>query len=532
MISNFKPRNLNLSKKSLVINRNSMVVSSHQLASSVGIEILRSGGNAVDAALAMSSVLCVAEPHMTGVGGDCFVMLSPDGSTDIKALNGSGNSSLNVNAEGLRKKNIYKISPEMPEAITIPGAVAGWSLLHREYGYMPWNEIFKPAIKLSQQGVCIHERVAFDWVKHTKKLSSDTDTSKLFLKNGKPYEFMDIFKNKNLSETFNTIAEEGADGFYRGWIADDMVQKLNSIGGNHTKKDFDIASAEWVKPISGYYRNFKIYECPPNGQGIVVLIILAILEKFNFEKISETDYLHIFCEASKIGYYLRDKYLADPSCNKLSLEKFLDSKTLDKYVSKIDMKKAKNFKKSDFPDHPDTVYLTARDKNGMTVSFINSLFDAFGSGITTSKSGILFHSRGRAFNLINGHPNELNSNKKPLHTIIPAMISKDDNLLGSFGVMGGQYQAAGQAYVLSKIIDFGFNPQDAIDFPRVFPNENILDFEYNFDKEIIDKLMTRGHKVNYPAQLIGGGQMLIIDNSKNLLLGASDWRKDGCAIGY
>ena len=293
MISNFKPRNFNLSKKSLVINRNSMVVSSHQLASSVGIEILRSGGNAVDAALAMSSVLCIAEPHMTGVGGDCFVMLSPDGSTDIKALNGSGNSSLNVNAEGLRKKNIYKISSEMPEAITIPGAVAGWSLLHREYGYMPWNEIFKPAIKLSQQGVCIHERVAFDWAKHTKKLSSDTDTSKLFLKNGKPYEFMDIFKNKNLSETFNTIAEEGADGFYRGWIADDMVQKLNSIGGNHTKKDFDIASAEWVKPISGYYRNFKIYECPPNGQGIVVLIILAILEKFNFEKISETDYLHI-----------------------------------------------------------------------------------------------------------------------------------------------------------------------------------------------------------------------------------------------
>ena len=242
--------------------------------------------------------------------------------------------------------------------------------------------------------------------------------------------------------------------------------------------------------------------------------------------------IYIFCEASKIGYFLRDKYLADPSCNKLSLEKFLDSKTLDKYVSKIDMKKAKNFKKSNFPDHPDTVYLTVRDKNGMTVSFINSLFDAFGSGITASKSGVLFHSRGRAFNLINGHPNELNSNKKPLHTIIPAMISKDDNLLGSFGVMGGQYQAAGQAYVLSKIIDFGFNPQDAIDFPRVFPNENILDFEYNFDKEIIDKLMTRGHKINYPAPPIGGGQMLIIDNSKNLLLGASDWRKDGCAIGY
>jgi gamma-glutamyltranspeptidase/glutathione hydrolase len=325
----FDKRDFSRLGKSNVLSSDAMIASSHPIASSVGIEILKSGGNAVDAAIAMNAVLCVAEPHMTGVGGDCFVMLSADGSTNIRALNGSGKSSSKATASILRKRNISVITPEMPEAITIPGAVAAWSLLHKEHGYMPWQELFGPAIHYAQHGIKIHERVALDWSKNIQKLSLDFDTSKLFLKNDKSFEFMDNFTNDNLSETFRTIAKEGYDGFYSGWVADDMIKKLESIGGYHTLDDFNNTTAEWVKPIFSDYRGFRVHECPPNGQGLVALIILSILEKFDLKKMSKTNYTHVFCEATKIGYFLRDQYLADPELNKLSVDHFLSSKLLD-----------------------------------------------------------------------------------------------------------------------------------------------------------------------------------------------------------
>ena len=525
-------RNFEKIGKSLILAKETMVASSHPLASTIGLEILKQGGNAVDAALAMNAVLCIAETHMTGVGGDCFAMLSVDGSKNIKALNGSGRSCQKSEAFKLRKSNVSEISYNMPESITIPGAVAGWCLLHKEYGYMPWKEIFAPAIKFAQKGINVHERVAFDWKKNEKKLSLDLDTSNLFLKNGIAFKFMDNFKNENLSETFKTIAHEGFNGFYRGWVADDLIEKLKLIGGEHTINDFESAKAEWVKPITGNYKNIQIHECPPNGQGIVVLIILSILEKFNLKNISKVDYIHIFCEATKIGYFLRDMYIADPEYNKLNVEQFLSSKTVNYFSSSIDVNKAKLYSKSDFPNHPDTIYLTVRDKNGMVISFINSLFDAFGSGITAPKSGVLFHCRGRAFNTIEDHPNELKPNKRPLHTIIPAMISKNNKLVGSFGVMGGQYQAAGQAYILSQIIDFGLNPQLALNCPRIFPNNDKLDIENDFDLDVINELKLKGHQINYPVPPIGGGQMILIDEENEVLIGASDWRKDGLAIGY
>ena len=531
-LDKFITRDFSKPGKSNVISSNFMTVSSHHIASSVGIEILKNGGNAVDAALAMNAVLCVAEPHMTGIGGDCFAMLSIDGSADIKALNASGKSSENSSANHLRNKGIKLINSEMPDAITIPGAVAGWSLLHKQHGHMPWNEIFRPAINYARSGIIVHERVAYDWAKNTEKLLADRDTSKIFLNNQKPFNVTENFKNIKLSKTFETIAKEGSEGFYNGWVADDMLEKLNSIGGLHTKNDFKNSRAEWLKPISQNYRNIKIHECPPNGQGIVALIILGILEHFNVKSMSKNDYIHLFCEAVKIGYFLRDQYLSDKHYNKLSVTNFLSQKSLKQYASKIDFNKSKIYEKTLFPDHPDTIYLTVRDKNGLTISFINSLFDPFGSGITAPRSGVLFHCRGRGFNLIKGHPNELYPNKRPLHTIIPAMISNKNKLIGSFGVMGGQYQAAGHAYVLSQMIDFGLSPQEALDLPRVFPNSNVLDFEKNFDNSIIEDMASRGHEVNYPVSPIGGGQIILIDVKKNILIGASDFRKDGCAIGY
>ena len=322
IFNNYINRDFSDTGRSNVISSNAMLASSHPIASSVGIDILKNGGNAVDAALAMNAVLCIAEPHMTGVGGDCFAMISVDGSANIKALNGSGKSSENAFASNLRNRNLSVISPEMPDAITIPGAVAGWSLLHKEHGHMPWKEIFHPAIEYARSGVLVHERVALDWSKNTEKLSQDNDTSNLFLKNGNPFKATDNFINLNLSETFKTIADEGSRGFYHGWVADDMINKLKSIGGSHTLNDFNNANAEWVTPISSNYRNIKIHECAPNGQGLVALIILAILEKFNPNQLSKADYTHVFCEAVKIGYYLRDQYLADPKYNKLSVNTF------------------------------------------------------------------------------------------------------------------------------------------------------------------------------------------------------------------
>ncbi len=527
-----KSRSFNKIGKSLILSKNAMIASSHPVASEVGIKVLKNDGNAVDAALAMSAVLCVAEPHMTGIGGDCFAMLSIDGSSSIKALNASGKASENSNASYLRNNGHKYIKPDMPEAITIPGAISGWSLLHKEHGYMPWQDIFQPAINYAKSGVIVHERVAYDWAKNAEKLLADRDTSKIFLKNKKPFNVTENFKNINLSNTLETIAIEGAGGFYNGWVADDMLDKLKSIGGLHNKNDFINASAEWVKPISQNYRNIKVHECPPNGQGLVALIILGILENFDIKNMFKNDYIHVFCEAVKIGYFLRDQYLADGKYNKLSVTDFLNDKKLKEYACKIDLNKAGTYQKRDFPDHPDTIYLTVRDKNGMTISFINSLFDPFGSGITAPKSGVLFHCRGRGFNLIEGHPNELYPNKKPFHTIIPAMISNKNRLIGSFGVMGGQYQAAGHAYILSNMIDFGLNPQEALDLPRVFPNMNILDFEENFDKSIIEDMLSRGHEINYLTSPIGGGQMILIDEESNILIGASDWRKDGFAVGY
>ncbi len=532
LFKDFRAREFSKIGSSNVIGSDAMLASSHPIASATGIDVLKNGGNAVDAALAMNAVLCVAEPHMTGVGGDCFAMLSVDGSREIKALNGSGKSSKNASAQQLRDKGFKIITADMPDAVTIPGSVAAWSLLHEEHGHMPWKDIFKPAIEYAKSGVLVHERVASDWSKNVDKLSKDNDTANLFLKGCNGYKPTDRFINLGLSLTLETVSHDGKDGFYKGWIAKDIHEKLLSISGKHSLNDFNQTSAEWVTPITGNYRSIQIHECPPNGQGIVAIIILSILEKFNINLMSKTNYMHLFCEATKIGYLLRDEYLSEPEYNKLSIEEFLNPKVLDTYVSMIDMKKAKQFSVNDFPDHPDTIYLTVRDKNGMTISFINSLFDAFGSGITAPKSGVLLHSRGRGFSLIDGHPNELKSNKRPLHTIIPGMLSEKNKLIGSFGVMGGQYQAAGHAYVLSQLVDFGLNPQEALNYPRLFPNNGAVDFESSFDKEVIEELRTRGHKINYPVPPIGGGQMILIDDVNKILIGASDWRKDGLALGY
>ena len=532
-ITDFKIRNFDKIGKSHCISKGGMVASSHPIGSNAGIEVLNDGGNALDAALVMSITLCMAEPHMTGIGGDCFALITEDGSTkNLKAINASGYAGNKYNSSKiLTEKGINEIDANMPHSVTIPGALSGWEILHQNYGKKSWKEIFQIALAYIKDGVLVNERVSLDWIRNEKKLTEDKDTRSIFLKNNKSFKFKELFKNEKLIETFKLISEEGSRGFYNGYVAKDLCDKLNSLGGLQTLDDFSNYKANWVEPIECFYKGYGVHECPPNGQGITVFIILSMLKHFDLQSISKFEFYHLFCEIIKLSYSLRDMFLSDLEFYNSSNLNWLDKKIIEKYVNKIDFKKSSNFDKSDFPEHSDTIYLTTRDKKGMTVSFINSLFDAFGSGITGPKTGVLLQSRGKSFKLEKNHPNELMGLKRPLHTIIPGMISRNERVIGSFGVMGGHYQAAGHAYLLSNLIDFGLSPQDALDIPRLFPNNGIIDIENGFDLDVIDSLKQKGHKINYPALPIGGGQIILFDDINKILIGASDWRKDGVALG-
>ena len=531
-LTDFNIRSFDSPGRSHAMSKHGMVASSHSLASNAGLMMLKEGGNALDAAIVMSLVLCMAEPHMTGIGGDCFALISRDGSTkNIRAINGSGYAGKKYENKTLKKMGLSNIEADTPHSVTIPGAVSAWEMLHKKYGKLPWREIFKFALQYIENGVLISERVSLDWSRNQMKLSKDEITKNIFLNKGKALKFLELFKNDKLINSIRLIGEEGSKGFYNGFIARDICDKLNELGGLQTLEDFSNYTANWVKPINYNYRGYSIHECPPNGQGITVFIILAILKSFHLENLSKGDYYHLFCEAVKISYLIRDSYVSDPKFRDMNYEKLLNSKSIKNYSSSINFKKASTFKKSEFPNHPDTVYLTVRDKEGMIISFINSLFDAFGSGITSKNTGILLHCRGRSFNLKKNHINEVEGLKKPLHTIIPGMISEKNSIIASFGVMGGHYQAAGHAFILSQIFDFGMSPQEALDLPRIFPNNGIIDVENGFDKNILKDLKNKGHEINHQVFPIGGGQMIYVDRKKKVLIGASDWRKDGLALG-
>ncbi len=530
--SKLKFRNFISPSKSHAISKDGIVASSHPLSSQLGLDMLKDGANAVDASIAMSIVLCFAEPHMTGIGGDCFALISKSGKTrDIKVLNASGFAGENYNLNFFLKNKITTIDPLSPHAVTIPGAIAGWKELHDKFGFFKWNDIFNIAIDVVKDGVLVNERVSKDWKRNEKKLLENNETKKIFIKDCSSYEHLDNFKNDDLINTFKIIAKEGKKGFYKGIVGDNIINTLNNLGGLHTSEDLIKYKPVWEDPIKFDYNGFTIYEAPPNGQGIVVFFILELLKQFDIKNLTKSDYYHIYVEAVKIAYSLRDKFLCDPKRQKLDLMNLIHKNIIKNYANKINLKYANEVEISDFPEHKDTIYLTVKDKNGMIISFINSLFDQFGSGISVPKTGILLHCRGKSFSLKDSHPNQISGRKRPLHTIIPGMIGIKDIVIGSFGVMGGHYQAAGHAFILSQILDFHLSPQCALDLPRVFPNNGILDIEENFDTSLIAELKSKGHKINYPAFPIGGGQMIINDIAKGISLGASDWRKDGIALG-
>ena len=520
--------------RSMVYANNAAMATSHPLATQVGVDMLRQGGNAVDACIAATAVLSLAEPAMTGIGGDCFALLAKPGHP-LVALNGSGYSPQAATREAALKAGIDSIATHSPWAVTIPGAVAAWHTLHSDYGQLSWQAILQPAIDYANQGIPVHERAGHDWRQHENYLQQDKDTADVYLKQGKAYQSGDNFKHPKLAHSLGQIAKHGPRAFYTGALAADMVNKLTSLGGCHSLADFAAVLAEhgpqYVTPTSQRFHDYTLWECPPNGQGIAAQVIAAIMAEFNVTKFNLTDYHHLLAEASKLAYQVRDDCVSDPAHMPHSNEDILAPGFIQQLVERIDMQRAQAAPESLFPTHKDTIYLCCVDADGLSVSFINSIFNPFGSAITCPESGVLLHSRGASFNLQGHHVNCLGPNKRPMHTIIPAMLSKHGQLLGPMGVMGGHYQAVGHAHMLNLMANFAYTPQQALDAPRSFAYQGVLTVEDSMPAEVIAGLRSKGHKLVLSSDPIGGGQM-ILRTENGALMAASDARKDGIALGY
>ena len=526
-------RNLHIPSRSPSYSKNAMVATSHPDATRKALDIMTNGGNAFDAAVSAAAVLSVVEAHSTGIGGDCFCLFYSNSERKVRALNGSGYYPSKIDYKNIKLTEQKNLDPYTAQAVTIPGAVSAWDKLIKDYGNLTLQQVLQPAIEFADEGYIVADVIADMWEREKNKLNNDEDCKRIFLKDGKPFEAGDVHYQPELAETLRIIAKHGRDGFYNGKVAEDILLKLQLLGGNHTLNDFLNFEARYEMPISTNYRGFDVYECPPNGQGIVALLMLNILSHFDLSKFGHNDFerLHLEAEVSKIGFYHRNKYLGDPEFSKIPVDKILSEDYAKKLSKLIKFKSTlNNYKIIDMPNNKDTVYISVVDKEGNFVSLINSIFHPFGSGLVTPNTGILLHNRGSSFNLIKGHPNYLEPNKKPMHTIIPGLMLKNNNPLMAFGVMGAHYQPVGQVHFLTNVLDYGMDVQLALDHPRSFCYDGILSLEKTIQLETSVKLKNLGHKVEF-ADLPHGGGQAIMKKANNILVGGSDPRKDGIALG-
>ena len=524
--------------RSVVHATNGMAATSHPLSTATAVNILNDGGNAIDAAIAAVAVQCVVEPHSTGIGGDCFCLLARS-SGEVIGYNGSGTTPSSAHLEWYNENDLTFIEQNSPHSVTIPGAVDAWHTLLQDHGSMPLSEVLKPAIGYAENGFSVHHRQQIDWAMCLELLKNDPTSASQFLINNKIPSVGDIIKLPLLAHTLKEIANNGRDAFYKGWMMEDMVSHLKKLGGLHSEEDFANYTGKYIEPIKSNYRDYSVIECPPNGQGIIALAGLNILSNFNMADLppDSAERLHLEIEATRIAYRDRGQFLGDPDFNELPIDNWLNTNTGKLYAEQIDTKKRSSLIPGQLiANHEDTVYLTVVDKDRNAVSLINSLFKSFGSGLTAPKSGIILHSRGEGFTLKPDHPNTIGPNKRPLHTIIPGLLAKNDQIVMSFGVMGGQYQACGHMHLLSNLLDYGMDLQEAIDFPRIFPDfengDQRVQIEPGFNKQTLTGLKDMGHELYTPEAPIGGAQAIWIDWENNVLRGASDPRKDGMASGY
>jgi gamma-glutamyltranspeptidase / glutathione hydrolase len=526
------PRDFHSPGRSEVFACDGMAATSHPLATQAAIDALKAGGTAADAAVAAAATLAVVEPHMTGIGGDCFCLVAKPGEP-VWGYNGSGRAAAAASAAALWDHGLRTIDLRSPHAVTVPGAVEAWSAVLARHGRFGLDRALAPAIRYAEDGFPVAPRVAHDWTFGVEKLQADPGASRHYLADGKAPAAGDIMRFPALAATLKAIAARGLNAFYEEAAAD-IVATLAPRGSCLTPDDFARHRGEEVTAISSNYRGLDIVELPPSGQGLVALVLLNILENFGgLAKLAPdgAERLHLALEAARLAYAVRDTHVADPAFMRIPATSLLDKEFARKLAGLVDPRKRVRLPVAPTPGS-DTVYLTVVDRDHMAVSFINSLYSEFGSGIATESTGIMLHNRGACFVVDPDHPNAIGPSKRPMHTIIPALAMRDGRCELAFGVMGASYQPMGHAHLISNLIDYGMDLQAAVDAPRVFFEGEATVVERGILVAAIDGLTARGHQVTVRERPWGGAQAIAIDWQRGVLIGASDGRKDGCAAGY
>jgi gamma-glutamyltranspeptidase / glutathione hydrolase len=531
------------STRSAAMGRHGMIATSQALASAAGLKALQDGGNAIDAAITAAGVLAVVEPSMNGIGGDLFAIVWDAKTKKLHALDASGRSAYAATPEEFARRGLEQMPSTGPLPVDVPGVVEGWSQLLNRFGTITMAKALQPAIRYARDGFPVQQIMADDWKDAEKKLSQDPAAAKTFLPNGRAPAAGEIFANANLANSLELIAKGGRDAFYKGPIARAIIADMKARKGLLDERDFTTHTADWVETISTTYRGYEVHEMPPSTQGFVALEMLNILEGFDIKAMghNSADYLHVVTEAKKIAFADRAAYLGDRDAMARDvLETLLDKNYAAARRKEIDLQKTGNYRPGPVPgvtldyigeDLGDTIYMTAADGQGNVISLIQSLFAGFGAGIVAGDTGITLHNRGSGFNLRAGHPNQIGPHKRPLHTLVPAMILKDGKPWVSFGVMGGDNQAQAHAQVVMNLVDFGMNIQDAGEAARM-RHGGELALESGIGADVRKALEMRGHAVRDGRGAMGGFQGILIDPRSGVLMGGSDPRKDGLAIGW
>ena len=535
---------LEFATRSEVIAVNGMAATSHPLATQTAISVLRKGGNAIDAAIAANAVLGLVEPTGCGIGGDLFAIVWSAEEQKLFGLNSSGPAPQNISIQKLKDRGINKIPPYGALPVTVPGAVAGWSALHKRFGNLKFKILFDDAINYAENGFPLSELISYYIKRSSEVFKSYENFEEIWMPNGKTPKKGEIFKNPRLADNYRDIANSYGRSFYENDIAKNIVKSVNKKGGYFSLSDLQDYKPEWINPVSTNYRGLDVWELPPNGQGIAALQILNILENFDLSRMGfgSAEYIHLFTEAKKIVFEDRAKYYADLNFSEIPVQKLI-SKDYAKERSKLlNLKKSSNSYDAGNLENGDTIYLTVADKYGNMVSLIQSNYRGMGSGIIPDEAGFMLQDRGEMFSLDENHRNSLVGGKRPFHTIIPAFVTKDNKPYISFGLMGGAMQPQGHAQIVINIVDFGMNLQEAGDAPRIrhigssqptgekMSDGGYLSLEKKFSDSEIKKLKKLGHKFQYDLGGFGGYQAIMYKDG--VYIGASESRKDGHASGY
>lgn len=540
---------------------NGMAATSQTLATQVAVDTLKRGGCAVDAAIAANAMLSLTEPHMCGPGGDLFAIVWDPKDKELVGLNASGRSPVNLSlATMLKETRGEGIVPERgPLAVTVPGAVGGWCALHERYARLPLSELFEPTVRYANDGFAVGYRAAH-WraqaaheISQAHRLNGLTDGFRqTYLVNGRAPQGAERFRNPTFAATLERIGTGGHDAFYAGDMAEELVDYVKNCGGWLSLADLQSYQTQWIEPVSANYRGYDVFELPPNGCGITVLQLLNILEHYPIAELGfdNATYWYAFIEAKKLVFEDRSRFYADPSYAEIPIEKLLEESYTSQRLAKIDpLTAASQFSYGEVSiKGTDTTYLTVADKDGMMVSLIQSIFQAFGTGLVPPNLGFALQGRGAGFTLAAKHPNQYAPGKQPFHTIVPAFVMHDAQPWMSFGVMGADMQPQGQAQILVNMLDFGADPQTACAMPRMrhfggtqpsglrIEGAGYVHYEPGFPSRLIDELKKRGHDIkpvtDWVASFMGGFQGIRYDRERNVYLGASEPRLDGCALGY